>query len=260
MDKAKPCVTPMSTSQPLIKSAGIPFHDPHLYRSVVGGLQYLSFTRPDLTFVVHKVSKYMQNPMEPHWAVVKHILHYLKNTISHALLIQPTTDLKLHTFSDVDWASDRDDKSTKAEYKALANVAAEIQWIKSLLTDFRVPIAHSPILWCDNIVATYLTSNPLFHARTKHIEIDFHYVHDQVLRGQLHVQFVSTKDQYANALTKPLTSSRFLLLCDNLRVHSLPVRLRGHVEEQVNETNSSTKDSFISGVQSPSTNSTCLGV
>ena len=116
MDKAKPCVTPMLTSQPLIKSAGIPFHDPHLYRSVVGGLQYLSFTRPDLTFAVHKVSKYMQNPMEPHWAVVKRILHYLKNTISHALLIQPTTDLKLHTFSDADWASDRDDKRSIGAY------------------------------------------------------------------------------------------------------------------------------------------------
>ena len=59
MDKAKPCVTPMSTSQSLIKFSCIPFHDPHLYRSVVGGLQYLSFTRPDLAFVVHKVSKYM---------------------------------------------------------------------------------------------------------------------------------------------------------------------------------------------------------
>ena len=129
-----------------------------------------------------------------------------------------------------------------------------------MLTDLRVPIAHSPILWCDNIGATNLTSNPLFHTRTNHIEIDFHYVRDQVLRGQLHVQFVSTKDQYVDALTKSLTSSRFLLLRDNLRVHSLPFRLRGHVEEQVNETNSSAADSSISGVQSTSTNSTCLGV
>ena len=80
-----------------------------------------------------------------------------------------------------------------------------------MLTNLCVPIAHSLILWCDNIGATYLASNPLFHARTKHIEIDFHYVHDQVLRGQLHVQFVSTKDQYADALTKPLTSSRLSL-------------------------------------------------
>ncbi|RVW68482.1 Retrovirus-related Pol polyprotein from transposon RE2 [Vitis vinifera] len=210
MDKAKPCVTPMLTSQSLIKFACIPFHDPHLYRSVVGGLQYLSFTQPDLAFAVHKVSKYMQNPMEPHWAVVKRILRYL-NTISHALLIQPTTDLKLHTFSDADWASDHGDRSTEVEYKALANAATKIQWIKYLLTNLCVPIAHSLILWCDNIGATYLASNPLFHARTKHIEIDFHYVHDQVLRGQLHVQFVSTKDQYADALTKPLTSSRLSL-------------------------------------------------
>ena len=115
MDKAKPCVTPMLTSQSLIKFACIPFHDPHLYRSVVGGLQYLSFTQPDLAFAVHKVSKYMQNPMEPHWAVVKRILRYL-NTISHALLIQPTTDLKLHTFSDADWASDHGDRRSIGAY------------------------------------------------------------------------------------------------------------------------------------------------
>ena len=250
MDKAKPCVTLMSISQPVIKSDGIPFHDPRLYRSVVGGLQYLSFTRPDLVVAVYKVSKYMQNPIEPHWVAIKRILRYLKNTISHALLIQLTTDLKLQTFSDANWAFDRDDRSsvgaycvylgnnliswgckqqkivarssTEAEYKALANAIAQIQWIKSLLTDLCVPIVHSPILWCDNIEATYLTSNPLFHACTKHIEIDFHYVRDQVLRGQLHVQFVSTKDQYADALTKSLPSSRFLLLHDNLKVHSLP--------------------------------------
>lgn len=105
MDKTKPCVTPMSTSQPLIKSDGIPFHDPHLYRNVVGGLQYLFFTQPELAFAVHKVSKYMQNPTEPHWVAVKCTLRYLKNIISHALLIQPTTELKLQTFSDADWAS-----------------------------------------------------------------------------------------------------------------------------------------------------------
>jgi histone deacetylase 1/2 len=213
MDKAKPCLTPMSTSLPLSKFAGITFHDPSLYRSIVGGLQYLSFTRPDIAFAIHKVSKFMHNPMEMHWAVVKRILRYLKHTISHSLLIQPTTNVTLQTFSDADWASDPDDRrsvgaycvylgnnlvswsckqqqtvtrsSTESEYKALANVAAELQWIKLVLNDLGVPFVHSPILWCDNIGATYLTSNPIFHARTKHIEIDFHYVRDQVMRGQL---------------------------------------------------------------------------
>ncbi|KAL6312078.1 hypothetical protein AAG906_022071 [Vitis piasezkii] len=175
MDKAKPCVTPMSTSQSLIKFAGIPFHDPHLYRSIVGGLQYLSFTRPDLAFAVHKVSKYMQNPMEPHWAVVKRILRYLKNTISHALLIQPITDLKLHTFSDADWAFDHGD-----EVFAHRSLCSNCPFSDSLVRQHR---------------SNLFDRNPLFHALTKHIEINFHYVHDQVLRGQLHVQFVSTNDQ-----------------------------------------------------------------
>ena len=193
-------------------------------------------------------------------------MRYLKETISYALLIQPDHLLQLQTFSDADWASDQDDRrsisayyvylgknliswsckqqptvarsSTEAENKALANAAAEIQWLKTLLSNLHISTVHPLILWCDNIGATYLTSNPLFHARTKHIEIDFHYVRDQVLNGQLTVRLISTKDQYADALTKPLSSQHFKLLRDNLRVHSLPLRLRGHVEEQVNMTSS----------------------
>jgi hypothetical protein len=169
--------------------------------------QYLSFTRPELAFAIHKVSKYMHDPKEPHWVAVKRILRYLKETISHALLIQPDHLFQLQTFSDADWASDQDDRrsigaycvylgknliswsckqqptvacsSTEAEYKALANAAAEIQWLKTLLSDLHVSTIHPPIFWCDNIGATYLTSNPLFHARAKYIEIDFYYVLDQ---------------------------------------------------------------------------------
>ena len=112
-------------------------------------------------------------------------------------------------------------------------MTTEIQWIKSVLNDLGVPIIRSPILWCDNIRATYFTSNPLFHARTKHIEIDFHYVRDQVFRQQLNVRFISSKDQYVDALTKSLPSIRFHNLRDNLKVRSLPFRLQGCVEEQV---------------------------
>jgi len=108
--------------------------------------------------------------------------------------------------------------STESKYKALANAAVELQWIKSVLNDLGIPIVHSPILWCDNIGVTYLTSNPLFHARTKHIRIDFHYVRDQVLHRQLNVGFISSKDQYVDALTKLLPFVRFHTLHDNLRV------------------------------------------
>jgi len=97
MDKSRPSITPMSTSQILNKSDGALFHDPYLYRSIVGGLQYLSFTRLELAFVIHKVSKYMHDLKELYWVAVKRILRYLKETISHALLIQPDHLLQLQT-------------------------------------------------------------------------------------------------------------------------------------------------------------------
>ena len=90
----------------------------------------------------------------------------------------------------------------------------------------------SPRLWCDNIGATYFSSNPIFHVRTKHIEMDFHYVRDQVLANKLQVSFLSTKHQLVDLLTKSLSSARFQLLRDNLHVQDLPIRLRGRVGDK----------------------------
>lgn len=95
--------------------------------------------------------------------------------------------------------------STEAEYKAIANGTAEVVWLQSLLKELRVPQPRPPVLWCDNLSATYFTANPVFHARTKHIEVDFHFVHEKVALGTIEVQFISSADQVADAFTKPCT-------------------------------------------------------
>lgn len=123
--------------------------------------------------------------------------------------------------------------STEAEYKALSTPAAELQWLQSLIQTIHFSISGLPQLWCDNIGATYLSANPIFQARTKHIEIDFHHVRELVLNKQLQVCFISSKDQLADLLTKPLSSTRFKLLKTNLHVQELPMGLRGRVEEDL---------------------------
>jgi histone deacetylase 1/2 len=219
------------------------------YRSIVGGLQYLTMTRPDLSFAVNKVCQYLHAPRCTHWSAVKRILRYVKATLSHGLLLQPSTtspDL-LSAFSDADWAGNSDDRrstggyaifyggnlvawsarkqatvsrsSTESEYKALANATAELIWVQALLGELGVLQRRPPILWCDNIGATYLSSNPVFHARTKHIEVDFHFVRERVAQKLLQIRFISSKDQLADIFTKPLPLPLFVACKRNLNLH-----------------------------------------
>jgi hypothetical protein len=258
MAACKPITSPMSSSTNLSQFDGAAFSDPSLYRSVVGSLQYLSLTRPDVSFAVNKVCQYMHRPTVTHWSAVKRILRYLKHTIALGFLIRRQSSPTLHAFSNSDWAGCPDDRrstsgfcvflgsnlvswsswkqktvsrsSTEAEYRAIANATAEVTWLQSLLRELGLFLPNSPTLWCDNIGATYLTANPVFHARTKHIEIDLHFVREKVASGCLSVRFLSTKDQLADVFTKPLVSNRFSLLRSNLNVTSLPLRLRGPIE------------------------------
>jgi hypothetical protein len=127
--------------------------------------------------------------------------------------------------------------STESEYKALANASAELIWIQSLLRELRVSFPRAPLLYCDNIGATYLTSNPIYHARTKHIEID------QVVDKYLKVKFISGKDQLADVLTKALPSNRFLQLSFNLNVKLSTSSLRGRISPDISL--SSDKDKSV---------------
>jgi len=102
--------------------------------------------------------------------------------------------------------------------------------LQSLLKEPRVFLSTPPTLWCDNLGASYLTANAMFHARTKHIEIDFHFVRDKVASKALEVRFISTKDQKADIFTKPLVSTRFTIFRDNLSIMEISLQLRGHIK------------------------------
>lgn len=235
MEKCKSTSTPLVTTESLSRETGalLGTDDSFRYRSVVGALQYLTLTRPDISFVVNKVCQFLSQPTEVHWEAVKRILRYIKGTLDTGLQIRKSMSTGVSIFTDADWAGCVDDRrstggfavfvgpnliswsskkqptvlrsSTEAEYKALANGAAEAIWIDSVLKELGVPQQRTPILWCDNLGATYLTANSVFHARTKHIEIDFHFVRERVAAGALEVRFISTDDQLADVFTKPAT-------------------------------------------------------
>ena len=102
--------------------------------------------------------------------------------------------------------------STKVEYRAVADTTTEISWICSLLLELHFPVNNAPVIYCDNIGATQLSSNPVFHSRMKHVAIDFHFIRQRVQSGTLRVSHVSSQDQF----TKSLPRSLFWLLKDKI--------------------------------------------
>ncbi|KAJ6861975.1 retrovirus-related pol polyprotein from transposon RE2 [Populus alba x Populus x berolinensis] len=245
MEQAKPVLTPLPTnSSSLTVSSGSPLSNPTEYRTIVGSLQYLSLTRPDVSFAVNKMSQFMHAPTDEHWQIVKRILRYLCGTLNTGLLVHSNSPISLHAFSDADWAGNKDDysstsanlvylgnnliswsskkqktvarSSTEAEYRAVASTAAELCWIRSLMSELYVDLITTPVIYCDNVGATQLSSNPVFHSRMKHVAIDYHFLREKVQNGKLRVSHVSSADQLADLLTKPLPRSQFQYLHDKI--------------------------------------------
>lgn len=237
MEKSKSVDTPLSVTEKLSATEGVGLgsDDASRYRSIVGASQYLN-TRPDISFAVNKVCQFLHAPTTVHWSAVKRILRYIHGTLNLGLQIRRSNSMLVSAFSDADWAGDIDDRrstggfavflgpnliswtarkqatvsrsSTEAEYKALANATAEMMWIQKLLAELKVPHSQVARLWCDNIGATYLSQNPVFHARTKHIEIDFHFVRERVAQKLLDIRFIPSGDQLADGFTKPLSTAK----------------------------------------------------
>lgn len=250
MLNAKPVDTPLPSQPKLTLHSGSLLPDPHEYRRLVGSLQYLSLTRPDISYAVNRLSQFMHKPTTEHWQAVKRVLRYLSGTLNHGIFLRKQASPTLHAYSDADWAGDSDDyvstnayiiymgsnpiswtskkqqgvarSSTEAEYRAVANTASELRWVCSLLTELGVPVPTVPTVYCDNIGATYLCANPVFHSRMKHIAIDYHFVRGQIQQGVLRVVHVSTKDQLADGLTKPLSRAPFQLIRNKIGVTQAP--------------------------------------
>ncbi|XP_016170656.1 uncharacterized protein LOC107613254 [Arachis ipaensis] len=227
MSGCKSCSTPLPSSLKIQATGGPEFENPHLYRSVVGSLQ---------------------------------ILRYVSGSATFGLKLHKDPSMKLTAYCDSDWAGDPSDRksirgfcvymgrnlvswqskkqgvvarsSTEAEYRALADLVAELVWIKSLLGELKWPVHEAPMAYCDNQSDVLLAANPILHSKAKHFEIDLHFVRDHVTSKTVQVSHVPSTVQIADTLTKALPSSAFLDLRNKLNVQNLPnsapLSLRGH--------------------------------
>lgn len=253
LEGSKPIGTPMSSKS----AASNGFVDGTEYRSAIGGLQYLTLTRPDIAFAVNKLAQHMSAPTPENWNSVKRLFRYLKGTMHHGLLLRRCDTLNITTYSDSDFGGDLSDgkstsayiiflganpiswrsrkqtgvarSSTEAEYRALAAAASEVCWLHHLYSDLGIQFSAPPRLLCDNMGATRLALNPVQHSRMKHIAIDLHFVRDLASKGRLKVSYVTTHDQLADLLTKPLDCARFLLLRSKISVADGTSILRGRI-------------------------------
>jgi hypothetical protein len=179
---------------------------------------------------------------------MKRLLRHLRATLGYGLLLCRSSTAELVVYTDADWAGCPDTRkstsgyavflggnlvswsskrqpvvsrsSAEAEYRAVANGVAEAAWLLPLLAELHRPLARSTLIYCDNVCAVYLSTNPVQHQRTKHVEIDLHFVRDHVAIGDVRVLHVLTTSQFANIFTKGLPSLTFSEFRSSLNVSS----------------------------------------
>ncbi|WVZ82501.1 hypothetical protein U9M48_029756 [Paspalum notatum var. saurae] len=256
MAHCNPISTPIDTKAKLSANDGQPVQNPTEYRSIAGALQYLTLTRPDLQYAVQQACLFMHAPRTSHYQLLKRILRYVKGTIDYGLHLFRSSSHDLIAYSDADWAGCPDTRrstsgycvfygdnlvswsskrqptvsrsSAEAEYRAVANAVAETCWFRQLLQELHRPASKTTVVFCDNVSAQYLSTNPVQHQRTKHIEIDLHFVRDKVALGEVKVLHVPSTSQYADVFTKGLPSSIFREFRDNLHIRERPAVSYGH--------------------------------
>lgn len=241
---------PMEKDLKLSKAEDEPEVEATQYRKVVGCLRYLLHTRPDLTYSVGVVSRYMQSPRESHAHAIKKILRYLKGTTSFGIEYKRGNDMKLVGYSDsshnvdiddgrsttghvfylgtspITWCSQKQTtvalSSCEAEFMAATAAACQAIWLRELLAEVTGLERQKVIIRVDNKSAIALSKNPVFHGRSKHIHTRYHFIRECVENEQVIVEHISGEEQRADPLTKALGRIRFKEMRSLLGVQELP--------------------------------------
>ena len=249
MSACRPIDTPIDPNKKLGDLKGEKPVDTLQYQQLVGRLIYLSHTRPDIAFAVSMVSQFMHNPHEEHLNAVYRILRYLKSSPGKGLLFKKNSSRKVDAFTDVDWAGSITDRkstsgyctfvwgnlvtwrskkqsvvarsSAEAEYRAMANGVCELLWIRRVLKELRLEVELPMKLFCDNKAAISIAQNPVQHDKTKHIEIDRHFIKEKLDTGIICVPFVQSQDQTADILTKGVFKASFDSLVNKLGMYDI---------------------------------------
>jgi hypothetical protein len=243
MLECKSMNTPMEAKLKLLVDISSNLIDATLYRQIIGSLMYLMNTKPDICFAVNTLSQFLVEPRRVHLVAAKHVMRYLKGTMDYGLSYD---DFTLTGYTDVDWAgSVADKKSTsgccfslgsamiswqsrkqssislstaETEYIAACSASCEATWLQKLLTGlFDLEMRATTIL-CDNQSCIKMTENHVFHDRSKHIEIRYHFIRDMVQRGALKLQYISTDEQVVDVMTNPLSRVKFEHFRDKLGI------------------------------------------
>ena len=248
MIDCKPRSTPCE--QKLTFSQEAKAFDPTKYREAIGSLVYLSTcTRSDISWIVNKLSQYNQSPTIEQWNAVKHVFRYLKSTLDFCLSFRKCeSGLRLTGYTDADWGSSDDRKSTsghcfslneegqviawkskkqptvdlstcEAEYTAMTPAIQEAQYLLQLLNEMDYPKKREQAtVYSDNQSAICIEKNSITSQRVKHIDIKYHYIRDKINDGTIQLNYVPTDMNAADCFTKPLAS---------IRLHRVKAKLSG---------------------------------
>ena len=245
----KPAAFPIEQNHHLGRANGAMLKDPESYCRLVGRLIYLAVTRPDLAYAVHILSQFLNEPKQEHWDGALRVVRYLKGTLGQGILLHSDSDLSLTGWCDSDWAAcpltrrsltgwlvflgqssiswktkkqhTVSRSSAEAEYWSMAAITCELKWLKGLLLSLGLHHLKAIPLFCDSQFALHIAQNPVFHERTKHIEVDCHFVRDAIRDGLIAPSYISTTDQLADVFTKALGTQRFDYLISKLGILDL---------------------------------------